>query len=90
MGALRAVVDHEQWMKQTIISFKETFGEKFVQGRVSNVDFEKKKVFLEGSDDAIEYTDIIFAVGSDGPFPGRPQSKTMEVPIYITISYCIL
>jgi len=88
LGALRAMVYHEQWMKQTVISFKETFGDKFIQGRVSNVDFEKKKVFLEGSDEAIEYTDVIFAVGSDGPFPGRPQSTTMEAVIeeYLEVS----
>ena len=48
-------------------------------GRVTNIDFEKKKIFLEGSDEAIEYTDVILAVGSDGPFPGRPKSTTMEV-----------
>ena len=66
-------------MKQTVIGFKETFGDKFIQGLVSNVDFENKKVFLEGSDDAIEYTEVIFAVGSAGPFPGRPQSTTIEV-----------
>jgi len=78
VGALRAMVYHEEWMKQTVISFKETFGDKFLQGRVTNIDFEKKKIFLEGSDEAIEYTDVILAVGSDGPFPGRPKSTTME------------
>jgi len=44
LGALRAMVYHEQWMKQTVISFRETFGDKFVQGRVSNVDFENKNL----------------------------------------------
>ena len=41
--------------------------------------FETKKVFLEDSDKEIDYTDVVFAVGSDGPFPGRPNSKTIEV-----------
>ena len=73
------MVFHEEWMKQTIISFKDTFNDHFVQGRVSNVDFEHKKVFLQDSEQVIEYTDIVFAVGSDGPFPGRPESTSMAV-----------
>jgi NADH dehydrogenase FAD-containing subunit len=73
------VVFHEEWMKQSIISFKDAFGDHFVQGRVSNIDFETKKVFLEDTDKTIEYTDVVFAVGNDGPFPGTPQSNTMEV-----------
>jgi len=77
VGALRSMVFHEEWMKQTIISFKDTFKDHFVQGRVSNVDFENKKVFLKDSEQVIEYTDIVFAVGSDGPFPGRPESTSM-------------
>lgn len=81
VGALRGLVYHDEWMKQTVIGYKKTFGDKFLQGKVSNVDFENKKVFLEGSDKAIEYTDVIFAVGSDGPFPGRPQSTKMEAVI---------
>ena len=83
VGALRATV-RQDWMKQTVINFKETFGDKFIQAKVSNVDFETKKVFLEDSDKEIDYTDVVFAVGSDGPFPGRPNSKTIEVKKKIT------
>jgi len=86
VGALRATVCQE-WMKQTVINFKETFGDKFIQAKVSNVDFETKKVFLEDSDKEIRYTDVVFAVGSDGPFPGRPNSKTIET---VTEEYLIL
>ena len=81
------MVFHEEWMKQTIISFKDTFKDHFVQGRVSNVDFEHKKVFLKDSEQVIEYTDIVFAVGSDGPFPGRPESTSMAVIKIINTQY---
>ena len=83
------MVFHEEWMKQTIISFKDTFKDQFVQGRVLNVDFEQKKVFLKDSEQIIEYTDIVFAVGSDGPFPGRPESTSMAV-INIIKSYLVI
>ena len=73
------MVFHEEWMKQSIISFKDAFGDHFVQGRVSNIDFETKIVFLEDTDQTIEYTDVVFAVGNDGTFPGTPQPNAMEV-----------
>ena len=32
MGALRGLVYYDEWMKQTVIGYKKTFGDKFLQG----------------------------------------------------------
>ena len=70
VGALRCAVDPD-FTDKTIINFSKSFGKQFVQGKVTAVDFESKKVTIENGDEQIEFTDIVFAVGSQGPFPGR-------------------
>lgn len=79
VAALRAAVD-PNWMKKTVIDYKTTFGEHFVQGKVAKVDLENKQVHLEGTEvEPIKFTDVVFAVGSTGPFPGNALSNSIEV-----------
>ena len=56
VGALRCAVQPD-FTKLTIINFHEAFGQSFVQGKVTNVDFEGKTVEVDNGD-KIEYTDI--------------------------------
>lgn len=79
VAALRAAVDPSNWMKKTVINYKSTFGDNFIQGKVAKVDLEAKKVYVENVNEAIEYTDVVFAVGSTGPFPGNALSNSIEV-----------
>ena len=76
VAALRAAVNPE-WMPKTGISYALTFGDKFVQAKVTSVDFESNKVHLDNGD-VIEFTDLVFAVGSDGPFPGRALANVFK------------
>ena len=39
------------------------------------MDFNSQQVFLDIDHEPIEYTDLVIAVGSSGPFPGRPMSN---------------
>jgi len=78
VGALRCAVD-PNFTNKTIINFGKSFGNQFVQGKVTAVDFENKKVTIDNRDDEqIEFTDIVFAVGSQGPFPGRTFVGSMS------------
>lgn len=81
VGALRAVVD-ESYMSKTTIDYKNTFGSSFCLGTVTNIDLENKSVSVEKYTDdeqlIIEYTDLVVAVGSNGPFPSRIFSQKAE------------
>jgi len=74
VAALRAAV-YPEWMNKSAIYFKDTFGDSFIQAKVTNVDFNSQQVFLDIDHEPIEYTDLVIAVGSSGPFPGRPMSN---------------
>jgi NADH dehydrogenase FAD-containing subunit len=52
-----------------------TFGSNFVKGKVVSVKKDAKKVVLEDGTE-IEYSDLILATGSTGPFPGRSHADT--------------
>lgn len=76
VAALRGVLESD-YLPKIAIDFKKTFEDSFVQGTVASVDFENKKVTLE-SGESIQYTDLVFAVGSKGPFPGAPAHNKAE------------
>ena len=77
VAALRAAVFPE-WMAKSVIKYKETFGDNFVQGKVTQVDLEAKTVSIDTDHAPIEFTEVVFAVGSDGPFPGRPMANQVD------------
>lgn len=62
-------------MPKTTINYRQTFADNFVQGTVIGVDFKANKVFLEYGD-PIEYTDLVIAVGSEGPFPAKNKATS--------------
>jgi len=76
VGALRGVIEPD-FLPKTAIDFKTSFGDSFVQGSVASVDFVNKKVVLE-SGDSLQYTDLVFAVGSKGPYPGTPNHTNIK------------
>ena len=57
-----------------MIDFKASFGDSFIQGKVTNVDLEGKVVTLE-SGKTVNYTDLVIAVGNTGPFPSIPNDN---------------
>ncbi|QQP54265.1 Uncharacterized protein FKW44_007043, partial [Caligus rogercresseyi] len=61
-----------------MIPYGPTFGDHFIQGSVSDVDFEKKEVTVSPEVGNYSYTHLIIAVGSRGPFPGKSDAKTQE------------
>lgn len=69
VAALRASVE-PGFAKRTFISYAETFGTSFVQGRVERVDTERQAVVLQGGRE-IQYSHLILCTGTDGPFPGK-------------------
>ncbi len=57
----------------TVIPYAETFGDDFVRGLVVDVKVGEKKVVLEDGE-TINFTHLVLATGSDGPFPSRGES----------------
>ncbi|CAG05093.1 unnamed protein product, partial [Tetraodon nigroviridis] len=55
---------------RTFIPYVNTFGDRFVQGRVEHIDPERRVVVLEGGRE-IQFTHLILSTGTDGAFPGR-------------------
>jgi len=79
VAACRAGVFPEQWNDKQCIDFKKSFGDHFHQGFVTKVDLEAKKIFIgDDQESPLEFTDVVFAVGSNGPFPGKSTKATME------------
>lgn len=76
VAALRASVFPE-WMKKTAINYQQTFNQNFVQGKVTKVDFECKQVHVDNGQ-VIDYSDVVIAVGSQGPFPGRTSATSLS------------
>ena len=68
------------YMKKTTIAYKTTFRHHFIQGMVTEIDFQGKKVTI-GNGDGMEillYTDLVIAVGSRGPMPGKIFERRAE------------
>ena len=68
------------YMKKTTIAYKATFRHHFIQGMVTEIDFQGKKVTI-GNGDGMEillYTDLVIAVGSRGPMPGKIFERRAE------------
>ena len=70
------------YMSKTTIDYKNTFGSNFCLGTVTNIDLENKSVsiekYTEEEQSIIKYTDLVVAVGSNGPFPSRIFSQKAE------------
>ena len=62
------------YLPKIMIDFKTSFGDSFIQGEVTNVDFEGKVVSL-ASGKSVNYTDLVIAVGNTGPFPSIPNDN---------------
>ena len=77
VGALRCAVD-PNFTQKTVINFAKSFGDQFIQGKVIAVDFEETKKVTLDNGKQIEFTDIVLAVGSQGPFPGRTFAASMS------------
>lgn len=72
LASLRAAAEPGFTIK-TFLPYRPKFSNNFKQGKVVAVDPEKKVVKLEGEDDEIPYTHLVFATGSSGPFPGKAE-----------------
>ena len=57
-------------MKKTTINYRQTFTSHFIQGKVTAIDLSGKRVTVDNGD-IILFTDLVIAVGSVGPFPGK-------------------
>ena len=66
------------YMAKTTIDFKTAYGSNFLQGNVTSIDLADKYVVVDSSDKVIKYTDLVIAVGSSGPFPGRVFAQTAD------------
>ena len=67
-------------MKKTTIAFKPTFRHHFIQGTVTEIDLQGKKVTI-GNGDGMEillFTDLVIAVGSRGPMPAKISERRAE------------
>ena len=53
--------EFSEYSKKVMIPFKTTFGPRFVQGKVTGVDFVKRIVTVENGD-PISYTDLVRGV----------------------------
>ena len=69
IGALRAAV-YPDFVKNILIDYRQTYGDQFIQAKVTLVNFASKKVKLD-NEDFVDFTDCVFCVGSQGPFPGK-------------------
>lgn len=66
------------YLPSTAILFKKSYGDNFRQASVVDVKKDDKKVVLDNGE-TLDYTDLVIAVGSDGPFPSRALDlKTIE------------
>ncbi|XP_076018785.1 ferroptosis suppressor protein 1 [Genypterus blacodes] len=69
VAALRASVQ-QGFAQRTFIPYAQTFGQRFVQGRVVRVDTERQTVVLEDRTE-LQYSHLLLCTGTDGPFPGK-------------------
>ncbi|CAB4059061.1 AIFM2 [Lepeophtheirus salmonis] len=74
---LRAVL-YPDFTENIMIPYAPTFGDHFIQGTVSDIDFEKREVTVSPDIGKFGYTHLVIAVGSRGPFPGKSDAKTKE------------
>ncbi|XP_071987531.1 ferroptosis suppressor protein 1 [Engystomops pustulosus] len=82
VAALRASVE-SGFARKTFISYKDSYQDSFIQGRVMGINLQKQTVVLEHSEE-IHFSHLIIATGSDGPFPGKyNQAATRETAIQI-------
>ena len=65
------------FLPKTTINYKDTFGSHFVQGKAENINLREKRVMVD-TGDIIQYTDLVVAVGSVGPFPGKSEYTTVK------------
>uniref|UniRef100_H2YKV7 Ferroptosis suppressor protein 1 n=1 Tax=Ciona savignyi TaxID=51511 RepID=H2YKV7_CIOSA len=70
MAALRAAVE-PGFSPRSFIPYKPTFGDNFVQGRVTSIDTDNQSVTVDSKMAPIPYTQLVIATGSTGPFPGK-------------------
>ena len=67
-------------MKRTTIQYKPTFRHHFIQGTVTEIDLQGKKVTI-GHGEGMEvllYTDLVIAVGAKGPMPAKIFERRAE------------
>eukprot|EP00095_Tigriopus_kingsejongensis_P009078 maker-scaffold742_size103727-snap-gene-0.21 protein:Tk09078 transcript:maker-scaffold742_size103727-snap-gene-0.21-mRNA-1 annotation:"hypothetical protein BRAFLDRAFT_206528" len=76
VGALRAAVDKD-FIQRTAIPFRASFGDNFVQEKVTDIQFESHTLTLEGGR-SLSFSHLVVATGSSGPFPGRTEARTLE------------
>ncbi|XP_037660774.1 ferroptosis suppressor protein 1 isoform X2 [Choloepus didactylus] len=78
VAALRASVEsvlHRDlhspgFARKTFISYSATFKDNFRQGLVVGIDLKNQKVLLQDGE-ALPFSHLILATGSNGPFPGK-------------------
>ena len=61
-----------------MIDFKAAYGSNFLLGTVTSIDLSNKQVIVDTVDEPLKYTDLVIAVGSVGPFPGKIFVQTAD------------
>ncbi|XP_075698867.1 ferroptosis suppressor protein 1 [Rhinoderma darwinii] len=83
VAALRASVE-SGFARKTFISYEDSYQDSFKQGRVVGINLQNQTVVLENNEE-INFSHLIIATGSDGPFPGKfnkTATKKMAIQIY--------
>ncbi|KAE8591206.1 hypothetical protein XENTR_v10018341 [Xenopus tropicalis] len=83
VAALRASVE-SGFARKTFISYKDTFQDNFIQGKVVGINLQTQRVILE-SNEELQFSHLIIATGSNGPFPGKINnviSKDQAIQVY--------
>eukprot|EP00094_Tigriopus_californicus_P003592 TCALIF_03455-PA protein Name:"Similar to AIFM2 Apoptosis-inducing factor 2 (Taeniopygia guttata)" AED:0.19 eAED:0.19 QI:0/0.2/0.33/0.83/1/1/6/0/346 len=65
------------FIPRTAIPLKDSFQDQFVQEKVTDINFEGRTLTLE-SGKSLEYSHLVIATGSSGPFPGRTETRTIQ------------
>ncbi|EDO42769.1 predicted protein [Nematostella vectensis] len=69
MGAQRSSVERG-YVEKCLIPYGPTFGDKFKQGKVVDIDVKGKTVKLANGE-SVNYDELVIATGTTGPFPSK-------------------
>ena len=59
-----------------------------IQGTVTGIDLNEKKIFMGHHDAPIQFTDLVIAVGSQGSMPGQTKAIMIGVSFESIINGC--
>ena len=72
--AMKPHVSSSEYTKKTAIDLATTFGEAYVKGKVTDIDYNARLVSVNGERN-VAFSHLVVATGSAGPFPCRPAAE---------------